>query len=177
MRIMITGSRDWGYLRDGARLIALPESDEWKMIAHALDALKAENQDVRIVHGECPTGADAIADMWAQHNVLFIERFPADWGRYGRSAGPRRNKAMVETDPDLVLAFCKNGSAGTNGTVRMAAEHGLPVVKWDRQSDGATAVSTFNIPEDRRIGLVDALWWTPSWSEKQERRSALMDWP
>ena len=49
-----------------------------------------------LMHGACPTGADRIASEAAEQWGWMVLSRPADWGRYGASAGPRRNLAMVE---------------------------------------------------------------------------------
>jgi len=53
----------------------------------------------------------------------------ADWERYGRAAGPIRNRQMIETKPNLVLAFHNNLalSKGTKNTVDQARKAKIPV--------------------------------------------------
>jgi len=56
--------------------------------------------------------------------------FPADWEKYGRAAGPIRNKQMImEGKPDLVVAFHNNisKSRGTKNMVTQARRHGIRV--------------------------------------------------
>lgn len=49
--------------------------------------------DFTILHGACPTGVDQFVD-----DVFYpCWQFPADWQKLGKSAGPTRNQAMVET--------------------------------------------------------------------------------
>jgi hypothetical protein len=81
---------------------------------------------VTVVHGDCPTGADAYANMWGhiQPDVT-IEKHPADWETHGRAAGPIRNRKMVELGADVCLAFIKNNSPGASGTAQMAQEAGI----------------------------------------------------
>ena len=57
-----------------------------------------------IVHGAA-RGADQIAGDVAEQLGWPVEAHPADWRRHGRSAGPRRNLAMLDTHPTLVIAF------------------------------------------------------------------------
>ena len=83
--------------------------------------------DVRVIHqvlasfspdfiyvGDCPTGADAHTRAWCEANKVKYKVFVADWEKHGKSAGPRRNKAMVDaaTPDTLVLSF--PGGGGTN---------------------------------------------------------------
>jgi hypothetical protein len=53
----------------------------------------------------------------------------AQWGRYGRAAGPRRNAQMLsEGRPDRVVAFHDHLSAsvGTAHMLELARRAGLP---------------------------------------------------
>ena len=47
--------------------------------------------DIIILSGHC-SGADMMAERYAQENGFELEVFPADWS-LGRKAGPLRNKA------------------------------------------------------------------------------------
>lgn len=78
-----------------------------------------------IIHG-CATGADSLGSLWAELNGVSEWRFPAQWSRDGRSAGPRRNTLMLKVGkPDLVIAF--PGGRGTAHMVRIAKKAGVPV--------------------------------------------------
>ncbi len=71
-----------------------------------------------IIHG-CATGADAMASEWATAKGIPELRYPADWKRYGRSAGPIRNQLMlVDGWPDIVIAF--PGGIGTADMITRA---------------------------------------------------------
>lgn len=110
VRVLVTGGR--GYL-DGAR------------VASELAALhRLHGAELVVVHGDCPTGADAIADEWCKRNGVACEPFPADWNA-GRGGGPRRNQAMVDAGADLCLAF--PGGRGTADCIRRARAAGIPV--------------------------------------------------
>lgn len=103
MKVLVCGSRDW--------------LDE-KSIHNELSKL---SKDVIIIHGGCPAGADKIADDYCKINNLKTIIYLANWKTYGRSAGPIRNKEMIEKEsPDLVLAFLKNNSKGTKNTITLA---------------------------------------------------------
>ena len=101
--ILVTGSRDW--------------TDE-NMIAHALQSINIpENLTPVLVHGDCPTGADAMAHKIATQWKWKIRKYPAQWQKYGKSAGPRRNQEMISVEqPHVGLGFSKNHSSGTKNT-------------------------------------------------------------
>lgn len=79
----------------------------------------------RIVSGGA-SGADALAERYArEHNIPLTIHY-ADWTRYGRSAGPRRNRLIVQ-DSDRIVAFWDYQSRGTASTISIAKETGCPV--------------------------------------------------
>jgi hypothetical protein len=63
--------------------------------------------------------------MAREKGVQVIAR-PADWRRYGRAAGPIRNKEMLAHRPQLAVAF--PGGTGTADMVGKAKAAGLDVV-------------------------------------------------
>lgn len=114
LRVLVTGSRDWPdeqQVRDALRGVA-------SGIA---------SQNVLVVHGHCPTGADAHADMAARIFGMQVERHPADWTKYGRRAGPLRNAEMVRLGADICLAFIRDNSRGASMTAHLAESAGIPV--------------------------------------------------
>src|SRR5574340_359283 len=113
-KVLVTGSRTW---HDEGRLFA------------TLDALAAQEPIDRIVEG-CAQGADQAAERWATARAIPNAHYPAEWRRYGRAAGPIRNRAMLTEQPDLVVAFHPDlvTSRGTADMVRAARRAGVPVV-------------------------------------------------
>ena len=80
-----------------------------------------------LLSGACPRGADRIAEtVWAKAN-LPIKRFPADWERFGKRAGFVRNAEMVNSGPNICLAFIRNNSRGASHTRKLAMDAGIPV--------------------------------------------------
>ena len=82
-----------------------------------------------IVHGAA-RGADRLAGRVAQALGWPVEEHPADWTRYGRAAGHKRNLAMRATHPALVIAFTTiaGGTPGTRHTLTNAYRRGIRVV-------------------------------------------------
>lgn len=122
MRILVTGSRDWS---------------DWNAINNALNEY-AGNENLTIVHGDCPTGADAMAQKWCDYQLGgYSQRYPADWSR-GRRAGPERNAHMVSLGADACLAFigdcssprchrdARHPSHGASGCADLAEVAGIP---------------------------------------------------
>ena len=87
-----------------------------------------------VVHGAHWQGADAIADVVARELGLVVRRYPAEWSKYGRSAGPRRNAQMLKEehhppkDPiECYLAFAEDFSVafGTSDMRRKCEAAGI----------------------------------------------------
>lgn len=71
-------------------------------------------------------GADRMAGFWARKHRIDNLKFPADWTKHGKAAGPIRNQRMLdEGRPDLVVAF--PGGKGTDDMVRRSQQAGVPV--------------------------------------------------
>ena len=64
-----------------------------------------------IVHGVA-SGVDTMADYWATSRNIPVKKFPANWKKYGNSAGPIRNREMAQYG-DQLIAFWDNMSPGT----------------------------------------------------------------
>ena len=81
-------------------------------------------EELTIIHGGA-SGADALAGVYAKRNGIPCEVYPANWKKYGRAAGPIRNKQMIEEGkPDYVLALY--GGTGTLNMVKQAISAGIP---------------------------------------------------
>jgi YspA, cpYpsA-related SLOG family len=113
-RLLVTGSRTW---------------DDVRTIEQALAViLDRHPEGVLLVHGACARGADAIAAACAARTPGYqIEAHPADWHRYGRAAGHRRNAEMIASGADGCAAFIRGASPGSTSAVRMATAAGIPV--------------------------------------------------
>jgi hypothetical protein len=94
--------------------------------------MKSFNPTV-VIEGEA-RGADTFARLCA--GVLGIEvlRFPADWEKYGRAAGPIRNSQMLkEGNPDVVVGFHHDieKSKGTRDMLTRAKKAGKATFIFD----------------------------------------------
>ena len=74
-----------------------------------------ENFTIIIISG-CCSGADKIGEKYAEENGFKIERYPAEWQKYGRSAGPKRNRKMAEIS-DFIICFWDGQSRGTKSMI------------------------------------------------------------
>lgn len=79
-----------------------------------------------VIHGGA-RGADKMAGVWAKSNGVHSAEVGALWDNYGKSAGYKRNAAMLLLRPDLVIAF--SGGVGTKMMVDLARRAGVEVVE------------------------------------------------
>lgn len=86
-------------------------------------------KDVVIISGMA-SGVDTTAVDWAMVNWTSLECFPAEWDKYGRSAGYIRNKQMLDKGkPDIVLAG--PGGRGTANMIDIAEKAGVEVRRFE----------------------------------------------
>ena len=84
----------------------------------------------------CARGVDVAGEHWATEKAIPVLRFPADWTRYGRSAGYRRNELMAQ-NADALVAVWDGHSRGTKHMIDIARRAGLLVFVY--LPDGPTA--------------------------------------
>ena len=84
---------------------------------------KKKTHNVIIVSGHA-RGADTLGEKYAADENLDLEIYPADWKKFGKSAGFRRNEQMAEV-ADAVIAFWNGESHGTKHMIDIAEEKGL----------------------------------------------------
>lgn len=71
-------------------------------------------------------GADQIPYYYNSWHGVPIKEFPAEWDKYGKSAGYRRNVEMAEY-ADALIAFWDGKSKGTKHMIDIAKSKGLEV--------------------------------------------------
>lgn len=110
MRVLICGDRRW---TDRERIREYIQS--------------RPNVVTCVIEGEA-RGADRLARIVAMELGIEVQSVPADWRRYGRGAGPKRNQQMLdEGKPDEVCGFHDDihESKGTRDMLRRAVAAGI----------------------------------------------------
>lgn len=111
MRILVCGGRDY---KDTHRLV------EVLTLLHEVTPIET------IIEGGA-RGADRLARNYAQLMDIPVETYDAEWDKYGKRAGPIRNRRMIdEGKPTLVVAF--PGGSGTRNMVEQATKAGIRVM-------------------------------------------------
>jgi len=78
---------------------------------------------VEIVSGGA-RGADRLGERYAQSRGMALKVMPADWNRYGKSAGYRRNESMAQYATHCIV-FWDSSSRGTQHMINLANQYNL----------------------------------------------------
>lgn len=119
MKVIIAGSRD--YIDPDGKGIdtAVRYGACWQIDEVMSGAQQGWN-------GTRKTGADHYGEVWATANGIPIKRFPADWERHGKAAGPIRNLEMAQY-ADALIAIWDGKSRGTRHMIDAMRGLGKPV--------------------------------------------------
>jgi hypothetical protein len=146
LRVIVTGSRDW----EDPTVINVDLS---RLSWHA----HRTSRRLVVIHGAHWSGVDLHARYWVHEpaqqalrvaGYLREEPYPANWGAFRRSAGPRRNQHMVSLGADLCLAYPLGESKGTRGCAAMASKTHIPTLI----TEGAQCATTLE-SRLRRAGI------------------------
>jgi len=116
MRVLVCGDRNWA---------------DQVLVDNTLDDIHQNTPITLVIEGEA-RGADKAGRFWAESRNIPFAPYPANWEKYGRAAGPIRNRQQFnEGKPDLVIAFHDNlaESKGTADMVRYAESKKCKVLK------------------------------------------------
>jgi len=120
VKVLVCGSRDW------------TDNEEVWVRLDELNRRLVGGITV-LIHGEA-RGADTFAGEWACERKVHVLSYPAEWTKYGKQAGPIRNRQMLQGgQPGLVVAFSEElrPSSGTWNMVNLARRADVPVL-WYR---------------------------------------------
>ena len=91
---------------------------------------KRKTHNIVVISGHA-RGADLSGEKYASDMGFDLEIFPAEWKKFGKSAGFRRNEQMAEV-ADGLIAFWDGKSNGTKHMISIAEEKGIStrVIKY-----------------------------------------------
>lgn len=78
-----------------------------------------------ILCGEA-SGVDMSGASWAFENEIPVEKYPANWSKHGRAAGPIRNAQMAKKADALVLIW-DGKSRGSQSMLNLARKYDLEI--------------------------------------------------
>ena len=97
-----------------------------KDIHQLIEALnKIDWQITEVVCGKA-SGADHLGELWANFMNIPVKEFPADWKKFGKSAGYKRNVEMANY-ADALIALWDGKSPGTQNMINLANKKQLKV--------------------------------------------------
>ena len=112
-RIVVAGCRDYNNYK---------EAKEY--IDKCISVIR-KNYSLIFISGGCK-GADLIGEKYAAENGYAVERYLPEWGKYGKSAGPKRNEKMAKA-ADFIICFWDGQSKGTKSMVYFAQKYNKPI--------------------------------------------------
>jgi uncharacterized phage-like protein YoqJ len=83
------------------------------------------NQEIIIISGTA-RGVDQLGEQYAKEMGFKIKRYAADWDKFGKSAGYKRNQKMAEV-ADAAIVFWDGQSKGSKHMIDIAKNKGLKV--------------------------------------------------
>ena len=99
---------------------------DYKLLATTCDHMLQNQEDVEIVSGKEPKGADKLGELYAEEHGYNVEEFIPFWAQFGDAAGPIRNKAMAEY-ADALICFWDGQSKGSLNMIQVARNAGIMV--------------------------------------------------
>lgn len=120
------------------RVALVTGSRNWPDPVFVWNVLNQKGPDL-VIHGACPTGADDHTKEWCFKTQTPQILMPAQWDKYGKSAGPNRNMGMCDMAKSMmlcgheviVLAFPMEDSKGTIHCMDYARKIGLEVKVYE----------------------------------------------
>lgn len=114
-RVIIAGGRDF---RD------------YRKLEKACDIFLSQKKNIIVLSGGAK-GADSLGERYALLKGYDCQIIKAEWEKYGKSAGYRRNVQMAEK-AHAVICFWDGKSKGTKHMIDIAREREIPlrVVKY-----------------------------------------------
>jgi hypothetical protein len=111
IKIIVAGGRDFS---------------NYKYLSKCLDLVFNDPLITYIIISGTARGVDQMGERYAIENNIGIERYPADWKKYGKAAGYIRNDVMAKAG-DWLVAFWDGKSKGTGHMINLAKKHNLQI--------------------------------------------------
>lgn len=110
-----------------AAIVGSRTFDDYNALVEFIDETidKYNLEDVDLVVSGAAKGADALGAKFAKDNGIDLLEFPAEWKKYGKSAGFRRNVTIIE-NCDICFAFWDGESHGTQHDLQLCKEMNKP---------------------------------------------------
>lgn len=115
---------------DGSKVIiagsrSFADYEKLKSVCDSILPNQYSEPSITILSGTS-SGSDSLGERYAHERGYALQRHPADWKKYGKAAGPIRNRQMAE-NADVLIAFWNGRSKGTKNMIKTAKKLGLIV--------------------------------------------------
>lgn len=111
IRLLVCGGRDYA---------------DKKHLNEVLDMFHERFKVGELIHGAAK-GADMMAGAWAKSKGIQVTPVKAEWEKYGKSAGYKRNVVMAAMNPDVCIKF--PGGAGSMMMEGICLKKGIEVIQ------------------------------------------------
>jgi hypothetical protein len=108
MKIIVAGGRDF---------------NDYELLKENLNEIVGDNSNIEIVSGMA-RGTDLLGIKYANELGYPVKEFPAQWDKYGKSAGYRRNEEMAKYS-DTCVCFWDRKSKGTKHMIDLSNKYNL----------------------------------------------------
>lgn len=106
MKLIIAGNRD---------------IDNYEQFCEIMLNFRIRVSDIEEVMCGMAPGVDLMGKRWAEYYGIPVKEFHADWKGLGNSAGPIRNKLMIDY-ADSLVAILTSDSKGTKDCIEQAMQ-------------------------------------------------------
>lgn len=97
--------------------------DEYEVLEESILSLFQPDQINKIISGGA-IGTDTLAEQFSSKHNVQIEVIKPEWNKYGRAAGPIRNKEIMKA-ADFAIVFWDGSSKGTLNDLKICYKQGI----------------------------------------------------
>ncbi len=99
--------------------------NDYVLLCKICDFMLQNKTNIEIVSGTA-NGADKLGERYAAERGYLLKQMPADWDKYGKAGGYKRNAEMAKYG-NALIAFWDENSKGTKHMIDLAKTAGLLV--------------------------------------------------
>lgn len=102
---------------------------DFRVVEQAFNAASLQLPAVTEIVSGTARGVDRLGEQLTGVKNIPVQRFPADWDKYGKGAGHIRNKQMADY-ADVLIAIWDGKSKGTDNMIKTMLKLNKPVWVW-----------------------------------------------
>jgi hypothetical protein len=112
MKVIIAGSRDF---------------NDYALLKQTVDFFQRQYGPITEIVCGMARGADLLGRRYGHEHNIPVREMPADWNRFGKSAGYKRNTQMAEYtgSQGALIAFHMHNSRGTQHMIDISRNKGM----------------------------------------------------